>query len=117
MQSSSLSDISRVGSFQFHKQSEDGSGKCNILKSQSDSDIVYGVVFEVPESQIAALDKVEGGYVRKPIEVLCDGAPSIPASVYIAESPHINSTPTPYAWYRDLVLAGARAAQFPSALR
>jgi gamma-glutamylcyclotransferase len=101
----------------FHKKSKDGSGKCNILKSESDSDVVYGVVFDVPQSQIAALDKVEGafhGYVRTIIEVLRDGALSIRASVYMAESGYIKSTLAPYTWYRDLVVAGAREHNLPA---
>jgi gamma-glutamylcyclotransferase len=102
----------------FHKQSKDGSGKCNIIECGSASDVAYGVVFDVPESQIAALDKVEGaghGYTRAIMEVLCDGAPCISASVYIAEKAYIRPTLIPYTWYRDLVLTGAREHKLPAA--
>lgn len=33
----------------FHKRSKDGSGKCNALFTGVATDVVFGVVFEMPE--------------------------------------------------------------------
>src|ERR1700730_3108634 len=99
----------------FHKRSTDGSGKCDIPESSSDSDIVWGVVFEVPENKIGALDRAETGYTRIEIEVLRKGAPLISAASYITNPANINSQLCPYTWYRDLVVAGARQHNLPAA--
>jgi gamma-glutamylcyclotransferase len=92
----------------FHKRSTDGSVKCDIPESSSDSDIVWGVVFEMPENKIGALDRAETGYIRTAIEVLREDAPLISAASYITNPANIDSQLLPYTWYRDLVVVGAR---------
>ena len=53
----------------FHKRSTDKSGKCDIVKTDSAEDVVYGVVFKVPEDQLGKLDRAEGvGHGGEPVE-------------------------------------------------
>lgn len=100
----------------FRKRSKDESAKCDIAESGSASDVVHGVVFEVPENQIKYLDQAEGvggGYIRTEIEVLRDSASTISAAVYLAHKDYLTSELVPYTWYRDLVVAGARQHSLP----
>ncbi len=51
----------------FHKRSDDGSAKCNMVKTGRTEDEVYGVIFEIEGTEKALLDKAEGlckGYVE-----------------------------------------------------
>lgn len=101
----------------FHKRSADGSGKCNIVKTDLAGDVVYGAVFEVPEEQLKALDKAEGlgqGYHHDysiPVR-LADGT-EMPTLAYVAVSNAIDDTLVPYVWYQRLVIAGAEQHRLP----
>ena len=100
---------------QFHKRSNDGSGKCDIPETHQPQDIVYGVLFEVPDDQLAELDRFEGaasGYERTMMD-FSYGDTSIPAAVYVARSQHRDADLSPYDWYHELVLAGARQNSLP----
>ena len=44
----------------FQKKSSDGSAKCDLARTQCDDDQAWGVLFEIPEAQIAVLDDAEG---------------------------------------------------------
>ena len=44
----------------FDKRSRDGSGKCTIRHTGSPSDVVHGVLFTIPQSQVPSLDRAEG---------------------------------------------------------
>ena len=101
----------------FHKRSVDGSGKCNIIKTASAGDVVYGVVFEVPDDQLKALDKAEGlgqGYHHDcNIPVRIPDGTEKPILAYVADSNFIEDTFIPYGWYHRLVIAGAEQHQLP----
>ena len=56
----------------FHKVSKDGSSKCNIFETLVSTDVVYGVIYEINESEKASLDHAEGlglGYEQKLVKV------------------------------------------------
>ena len=101
----------------FHKRSTDGSGKCNIVKADSARDVVYGVVFEVPDNQLEALDSAEGvghGYHHDnniPVR-LADGT-EMSMLTYVADIDSIDDTLIPYVWYHRLVIAGAEQHRLP----
>lgn len=100
----------------FHKKSDDGSGKCNIVASACGDDVVHGVLFEVENHQIKALDRAEGvghGYRRDEIAVSINGTKT-EAFVYVAEKNAIDDALVPYKWYYDLVLSGAKQHDLPS---
>ncbi|MFC1732228.1 gamma-glutamylcyclotransferase family protein [candidate division KSB1 bacterium] len=53
-----------------NKKSIDGTGKANLIEEIGST--VWGVLFEVDETEIRILDKIEKGYERKTTEVIID---------------------------------------------
>ncbi len=92
----------------YFKESKDGSGKATLVKCRGER--AYGVLFKVSDKECAALDKAEDcgkGYDRiDDFEVFRD-AEKINARTYLATKQALDTTLTPYDWYRALVLAGA----------
>ncbi len=71
----------------FHKKSSDGSAKCDLANTQCDDDQAWGVLFEIPEAQIAEFDDAEGlgkGYAREPIQVRTENGQVIESTAYLA---------------------------------
>ena len=98
----------------FHKSSKDGSGKCNVVYTGDDNDIVYGALFEMNPSEKPSLDKAEGlgnGYDEKNVSVLAADGSSIEATTYIATI--IDDHLKPYSWYLNHVLVGASETPLP----
>lgn len=97
----------------FHKISEDGSGKCDVVPSESDT--VYGIVFEINKKQKTKLDRLEGlgkGYAEKTVVVeLMESGETICAVTYYATN--IDPKLKPYTWYKKHVLTGATEAKLP----
>ena len=102
----------------FHKKSDDCSGKCNIVKTGFKKDAIYGVVFEVPDDQLKALNEAEGighGYRHNyNISIrLADGTKP-PVLTYVATGlKYIDDSLIPYVWYHALVIAGAEQHKLP----
>jgi gamma-glutamylcyclotransferase len=100
----------------FSKRSQDGSGKATISKATDGQ--VFGVVFDLDESELPELDRFEGagdGYDRKDdFLVHIDGSQE-PLNVvtYIASPTHIDTNLEPFDWYLSLVIAGARQHALP----
>lgn len=100
----------------FHKKSVDCSGKCSIIATDSDNDVVHGVLFDIDDAQINILDRVEGvnnGYERIVINLELDGIES-KVFIYVAEKSAIDEALVPYSWYYDLVLSGAEQHALPN---
>ena len=100
---------------EFHKISiKDQSGKCDVVASESD--IVYGVLFEIDKEQKIKLDELEGlgkGYAEKAVAVeLIESGEIICAVTYYAtrKDPKLK----PYTWYKKHVLAGASEVGLPA---
>jgi hypothetical protein len=93
----------------FHKISnKDGSAKCDIFETGKQSQIVMGVVFDIPESEKPLLDKAEGlgnGYETKDVAVELHNSIIVEAYTYYAT--HIDPSLRPFDWYKQHVLAGA----------
>ena len=99
----------------FHKRSSDCSGKCNVIFTGQSSDVVHGVIFDVPENQITELDTHEGvgfGYIRKQCRFLIEGVEN-DVFIYVADADHIDDALVPYRWYLELVLSGAEQNGLP----
>ena len=97
----------------FHKKSIDCSGKCNIIWTGCDRDLVHGVLYDVDEHQISCLDHFEGrDYERCKISVLLEGTKTEVAA-YVAVKDKIDDALVPYRWYYDLVLSGAEEHGLP----
>lgn len=96
----------------FDKESVDGSGKATIHSCTNA--IVHGVIFEIPGTELSALDTAEGvgnGYVRaENFSVVTQGR-ALSVLTYIADKTRHGLQP--YEWYLQLVVAGARQASLP----
>jgi len=100
---------------EFHKRGRDGSGKCSVRRDAAQH--VAGVVFALDEAALNRLDRVEGpGYRR--IEVIVAGLSSrrrYRAHCYAAKASAVDDACIAFAWYRDIVVAGAVANELPCA--
>ena len=95
----------------WHKKSKDGSGKCCYSPQIGAS--IFGVLFEISNSEHDKLDKAEGvghGYERTTVTLLHDGT-DVVAQTYAATA--TDSLLKPYSWYKDFVIAGAEEHNFP----
>jgi len=103
-------------SLRFHKRGwDDGTGKADAFRTGGE-EVVHGVVYEVAELELAALDVHEIGYDRRLQEFLLASpheAVAVEAWVYLALPEVIDDTLVPTRWYLDHVLAGARAHGLP----
>jgi adenylate kinase family enzyme/gamma-glutamylcyclotransferase (GGCT)/AIG2-like uncharacterized protein YtfP len=98
----------------WHKRGQDGSGKCTVHATGAASDAVWGVVWEVCGEDLARLDAVEGpGYERVAVEVTA-GDRKLDAFTYVARESHVQAGLEPAAWYRAMVVAGAREHGLPA---
>lgn len=98
----------------FHKDGYDGSGKCNAEYTDNESDITYGVVFEISTTEKRRLDKIEGvgdGYDEKNESVFTQNGKILEVVTYYATS--VDSSLAPYDWYKEHVLHGAREHGLP----
>lgn len=98
----------------FHKSGKDGSAKCDAFYTGDRSNEVIGVLYEIDISEKVVLDHAEGlglGYEEKVISV-SGVIGNIEKSVtYYAMK--IDDSLTPYTWYKEHVLIGAREAKLP----
>jgi gamma-glutamylcyclotransferase len=94
----------------FNKPSRDGSGKANVVESAGAS--TWGMVFELKAQSWDVLDRFEPGYARQLHAVRSREGASIEAQLYV----HTPGGPdlTPFDWYLEAILAGAREHRLPS---
>lgn len=97
----------------FHKQSDDGSSKCNMFNSDAESALVYGAIYKIKPEHKNTLDQFEGdGYIAKPIMLKHDGN-EYNCFAYMAQHTHLVDNLKPYHWYKELVVLGARHLKLP----
>jgi len=100
----------------FHKRSDvDGSGKCTIYPVRDEAGAVFGVLFDVDAAERSDLDRIEGvGYDARAVTVLTEDGTASDAYTYVARASHLDDALRPFAWYKALVLAGARQHDLPA---
>jgi hypothetical protein len=101
----------------FHKQSKDGSGKCNAFFTNEQDDKIMGVIFELDEIEKPALDRAEGlgsGYYEIEVPIIT-ASNVVNARMYVADENAIVDSLAPYTWYKELVINGARSHGLPEA--
>lgn len=108
--------VAELGGYEihWHKKSTDGSAKCDIMPIGQPGTSVFGVLYEVANSEKPALDRAEGlgrGYDEAKIAVH-HGGERLAARVYVATD--TDSTLSPYTWYRALVVAGGKENGLPA---
>ena len=100
----------------WHKRGAlDRSGKCDAFVTGDTADMVWGALFEIADTERARLDAAEGlgrGYRDTPMRVQTAGG-VLNAFAYVATPDAVDATLAPFAWYRDLVVAGARESRLP----
>ena len=97
----------------FRKRGRDGSGKACCERAEGSR--VWGVVYRVSTDQLSALDAFERGYRHAQVRLWdADGA-AIQATTYHAE--HFTDDPTPYDWYKALLVEGAAEHGLPTDYR
>ena len=98
----------------FHKRSKDGSGKCDVVPS--DTCTVYGVLFQIDSTQETTLDHCEGlnsGYRKKEVRVRVSEERCMLAYLYYADNASVDPALKPYSWYLKHVSTGAEEASLP----
>lgn len=101
----------------FHKRGRDGSSKADAFRTDAPGDHVWGVVFEIDPDEKPELDRAEGlghGYLEREVEVTTASAECLRAFMYYAAPTAIAAGWTPYSWYKDFVIIGAREHGLPS---
>lgn len=101
----------------FHKVSKkDGSSKCDAYRTGSETDAIWGVVYDIPPAEKPKLDKEEGlGRVYEDAQVVVeleDGT-RLEAVTYIATADSVKNGMAPYTWYHAYVEAGAEEHKLP----
>ena len=98
----------------WHKISKDGSGKCDVKPDAAPGACVWGVIYEIALAEKAALDQAEGlgnGYEECTVRV---ALPDDSVEVQLYYATKIDAYRVPYDWYKQLVVAGARANELPA---
>jgi gamma-glutamylcyclotransferase len=99
----------------FHKHGQDSSGKCNLVFTGHEQDVVHAALFRMQASDKLVLDRIEGkgrGYSEKQLAVSHDGV-SHQCFTYTAQPDYIDDGLSPFSWYRELVLLGGEYHRFP----
>jgi hypothetical protein len=107
----------RGHSFRFHKRSNDASAKGDALETDDQSDVVWGVIFNINDGEKQALDRAEGlraGYNEKTAAVFDESERGHPVILYIADPAYIDTTLRPYSWYKRFVVDGAGQHALPN---
>ena len=103
----------------FHKRSQDGSGKCNVVEASDESATVHGVLFEFTTDDVSALDAAEhrgNGYERRRVHPQTSNQ-AVEAFAYVAQPAYVDDALRPYDWYRTIVMAGAYQHTLPPQYR
>lgn len=95
----------------FNKVGQDGSAKANARRTGNERDVIWGVIYELPEDGLAKLDEIEGdGYQRRTLAVYKKHQ-RLEVQSFIASRTDDNLLP--FAWYVQHVLSGAMENNLP----
>ncbi len=100
----------------FHKQSLDGSGKCDVVKTENQNDTIFVAVYKIPLKEKSLLDRSEGlgnGYEQLEMDIKVEQI-KMSAFLYVANHNAINKELLPYNWYKVMVILGAKYHKFPA---
>ena len=87
-------------------------GTANIFPEPGST--VWGIVYEVNESDMLIMDSFEDGYSRHQKLVYCIESKLSPLEVIVYIAPKETGVPLPNAEYKRLMLEGARHWQLPT---
>ena len=107
----------RCHTLKFQKRSEkDDSAKADAEHTGRESDVVWGVVFEIDAAQKQRLDEAEGlgrGYEEKSVSLKDSTGQTYEASMYFASPTYKDADLKPYSWYLRFVVEGAKQHGLP----
>lgn len=100
---------------QFHKLGKDGSGKCNAFFTGNADDRVIGIIYKINYDDKSALDDAEGAGYGYNIEEFSIKSENNRYNVfsYLADPAYIEDSVSPFSWYKNLVIHGAKFHRFP----
>ena len=98
----------------FHLSGSDESGKCNVLHTGEDRDIVHGALYELDAERLDRLHAAEGPpYAFLELEINTpDGL--LRAATYRGRAEYLDDRLVPFDWYRDFVVHGGREHGLPA---
>ena len=98
----------------FSKKSRDESGKGNIVETGRDGDKVYGVIFEIFDSEKEKLNCAELGYVRRKMTILDEkNSRKNCQNVIVYYKEDSGNSKIPYDWYKAYIVEGAKKHNLP----
>ena len=108
--------------FSFGKSSQDGSGKCNITKTENEKSVVHGVLFSIPENEKNDLTNAEGANSNQPsgykiiddFVVRTEKGDKKTVSYIATGTDTDDKTRQPFDWYKKQVVQGAKDYKLPS---
>jgi gamma-glutamylcyclotransferase len=106
--------VLRGHELRWHKAGQDGSAKCDVITSSGPDAIVHGAIYEIAAAEKILLDKAEGlgaGYNEKQVQVESNWGT---VTTWVYHATNIDASLVPFAWYKALVVAGAREHELPS---
>jgi cation transport regulator ChaC len=89
----------------------DKSGKANIVFTNNIDDKVFGVIFDIDQSEKEKLDIDEGGYAPVSLEIETSDRETLTAFLYIAKK-NVEEL-NPYDWYKEFIIRGAKLYRLP----
>jgi hypothetical protein len=92
------------------KRGRDGSGKANLREDAGQ--VVWGVLYRFEAGEWPRLDAFEPEYERVGVSVVRAGAVH---AAHTYRSASLTADPVPFAWYKRLLVEGARAHGLPDA--
>ena len=112
-------DVVQLSHYQllFQKRGMDVSGKCTLVHTGREADVVYGAVYQIDPAHKPELDAFEGlgnGYFESRLTVTLSRQ-EYPCFTYVAQPSYIVNNLKPYHWYKHLVVLGAKHCNFPEA--
>ena len=93
------------------KRGRDGSGKATLVATPGAR--VWGALYSIDPAHWERLDGFEPGYARVALEVTSERRGRLLAATYIA--PETASEAVAFAWYKRLIVEGAREHGLPAA--
>lgn len=97
----------------FHKRGQDGSAKADIIRTDCETDRVWGVVLSLHRPDRPILDEYEAGYGVEDVVVAGSGE-MFHAITYAAHAEMIDRSLKPFSWYHDYVVHGAKQHGLPA---
>jgi gamma-glutamylcyclotransferase (GGCT)/AIG2-like uncharacterized protein YtfP len=95
----------------FGKRGRDGSGKATLVADPGAR--VWGALYAIDRAHWSRLDGFEPGYARVALDVTTRRRKCVTAGAYVARV--TASDRLPFAWYKRLIVDGAREHGLPTA--